>query len=157
MATGLINLYNALIRDLNELTTANDPMDKYSGWPAWAPSATKGHNGALSSTDGSASNVSGSIVCLVVCIKFTYNWDSSSDKKIIHLGTLPHTADGVGTSIVYRSAGLIADTTVSPTSIGLVRMEIIPGTDADELVLIAGEDLIDSHDYTIKGEIKYTT
>ena len=156
MATGLVNLYNALVRDLNDLTTENDPMNKYTGWTPWVPTASSGQNGALSNTDGSASNQVGTDVGLVTCISFTYTWDGASDKKIVKLVTLPVSADGEGTSVVYRSAGLIADTSLSPTSIGLVRLEIVPSDNKDELVLITPEDLVDGHEYVIKGEIAYT-
>ena len=156
MATGLVNLYNALVRDLNDLTTGNDPMEKYAGWTPWVPTAASGHSGALSSTDGSASNQVNDNVGLVTCVSFTYSWDGVSDKKIVKLTTLPASADGEGTSIVYRSAGLIANTTLNPTSVGLVRLEIVPSDNKDELVFIAPEDLVDGHDYVVKGEINYT-
>ncbi len=157
MATGLINLYNALVRDLNNLTTSNDPMDKYAGWAPWAPAAASGHGGPLSSTDGSAFNDDGNDnIGVVACISFTYSWDGETDKKIVKLAPLPVPADGKGTNIVYRSAGLIVNTTVSSTSFGLVRLEIIPSNNEDELVLIAPEDLIVGNKYVIKGEIAYT-
>lgn len=150
MATGLIYLYNALTRELNNKTTN---MDKYDGWTPWVPDIRAGLSGTLSSTTGSASNQVGDNVGLVTCVSFTYAWDSVSSKKIIKLKVLP-----VNASLdndMYISAGLIADITSTPKSINMVQLKIVPSDSNVDLILESPEDFIEGHEYVFKGEIDY--
>lgn len=154
MSVGLINLYNAVLREIYNLTTTNDPLDKYSTWDPLALVATKGQAGAI--TNASKYDSASLTTKVFVCINFTYTWDGVSDKKIIHLGSLPIAAAGAGTSIIYRSAGLVADTSVSPINLLMTQVQINPNIDPLEIILNASEDFVEGHDYVIKAEIHYT-